>query len=57
LALEEKFPFNDSEKRRLINGTARYVKQVDLKLTPLTGLLMVFAGVATKRFSIYNSAE
>lgn len=49
----EKVPFSTGESRRLINATERYAKTVDLKVTPLQGLLMAFSEVTVKRAKIF----
>lgn len=48
-AILAKVPFTDSERKRLVNGTARYVEQTDMKLTPLQALIASFSGVILKR--------
>jgi hypothetical protein len=48
-AVTKKIPFNDGEKKRLIQSTATYAATTDLKVTPLQGLLMSFGEVVVAR--------
>jgi hypothetical protein len=45
----KKVPFNTGETKRLINATERYAKTVDLKMTPMQGLLAAYSEVIFNR--------
>lgn len=51
----EKIPFTDSENRRLIDSTTRYVQQTEMKMTPLQALIVSFTDVSIKRFGLYQT--
>ncbi|MBK0383542.1 hypothetical protein I5M32_11295 [Pedobacter sp. SD-b] len=57
LSIVDQFPFSEGEKRRLVDGTARYVKVTNLKMSPLTGLMLAFGDVTAKRISLFNSID
>jgi len=44
-----KVPFKPGETKRLVNATERYAKTVDLKLTPLQGLMAAYSEVIFTR--------
>ena len=45
----KKIPFTDQERKRLITASTIYAKTIDLKLTPLQGLMMAYGGVLITR--------
>jgi hypothetical protein len=45
----KKVPFNAGESKRLINATERYAKTVDMKLTPIQGLMAAYSEVIFNR--------
>lgn len=53
----EKIPFTDSENRRLIESTTRYVQQTEMKMTPLTALLISFTDVSLKRVGLFQQLD
>ncbi|TKB96860.1 hypothetical protein [Pedobacter cryophilus] len=57
LTVVDKIPFTSDETRRLVDGTTRYVKVTNMKMTPLTGLLLAFGDVTAKRFTLFNSID
>ena len=52
-AIVAKIPFDDGEKRRLIEATARYAETTQLKVSPLTGLMMAYSEVTLKRAAYF----
>lgn len=49
----EKIPFDVGEKRRLIDATTRYAETTNMKVSPLSGLLMAYSEVILKRSSYF----
>lgn len=48
-----KVPFDKGEAKRLVNATERYAKTVDLKLTPLQGLMAAYSEVLFTRGKLF----
>jgi len=49
----EQIPFNKGEKSRLVDATARYAETTNMKVSPLSGLLMAYSEVILKRSAIF----
>lgn len=49
----EKIPFNNGEKKRLVEATARYAETTQMKVSPLSGLMMAYSEVILKRSAYF----